>query len=79
MNPLRVFIARFVVGFVVSAVAHDALGFGRKRVHLLLKGANEREFELHFRAYNQTCGGTPVVADKVSAVQTHDGVFKRGE
>jgi hypothetical protein len=79
MNPLRVFIARFVIGFVVAAVAHDALGFGRERVHLLLKGANEREFELHFRAYHQTCGGTPVVADKVSAVQTHDGVFERGE
>jgi hypothetical protein len=74
-----VFIARFVIVFVVSAVAHDALGFGRERVHLLLKGANEREFELHFRAYDQTCGGTPVVANKVSAMQTHDGVFERGE
>jgi hypothetical protein len=74
-----VFIARFVVGFVVAATAYDAFRIGRERVQLLLKGANEREFELHFRAYNQTCGGTPVVADKVSAVQTHDGVFERGE
>jgi hypothetical protein len=74
-----VFIARFGIGFVIAAVAHDALRFGRERVGLLLQCANEREFELQFGAYDQTCGGAPVVADKVSAMQTQDGVFKRGK
>ena len=43
-------VARFRVDAGVKAVAHDARWFGNERVPLLLKGANEREFELHLCA-----------------------------